>query len=422
MIVLKDKKDYDRIEPELRDKINSYICFARWYVPYYRRSLQDFCSDFSRYYEMPLTRDEILSSEPFSFVAFQDRVVRATTSGGTSGKRKMIFRTEEDLERSVDTVTRVFRGAGVKRGDRVAILQPFDMWNTGHHAMAAFQRIGALSFPLGLSGTDEYVLWLLENLCCNIVFATPSRASFIASLCKGRLCLERVLCTGEPILEAHRESVRKAWGAEIFGTYGTEEVDGIAYECEAHDGYHLVDDDLIVEIVDPETLMPAGERTGLLVLSKINRTGTVLLRYAVGDIVEVDEKPCRCGSSTPRLKFIRRTSESLYLYNGLKISLQPIEGAIRSALGFVPLYQVILQGSGGKETITLVIQRGGSEDLRERVLRSVLSSIPDLEEAYALDKTVDIQVVLDESFYSFSMTRRGKLPRVVDRRHRQPPP
>ncbi|MEN3007348.1 MAG: hypothetical protein ABC612_03300 [Candidatus Methanosuratincola petrocarbonis] len=416
LIVLKDKKDYDMLEPELRDKVNSYICFARWYVPYYRRSLQDFCADFSRYYEMPLTKEDILSSDPLSFVAFQDRVVRATTSGGTSGKRKMIFRTEEDLDRSVETVTKIFRGAGVKRGDRIAILQPFDMWNTGHHAMAAFQRLGALSFPLGLSGTDEYVLWLLEKLCCNVIFATPSRASFLASQHKGGLCLERVLCTGEPILEAHRESVSKAWGAEIFGTYGTEEFDGIAYECAAHDGYHLVDEDLIVEIVDPETLMPAGGRTGLLVLSKINRTGTVLLRYAVGDIVEVDEKPCRCGSSAPRLKFIRRASEIIYLYNGLKISLEPLEGAFRSVLGSVPLYQVLLEGSVGKERITLIIQKVGSDDLRERVLRSVLSSIPDLEEAYALDKTTDIKVVLDESFSSFIMTRRGKLPRVVDRR------
>jgi phenylacetate-CoA ligase len=420
LIVLKEINDYDRLDPEFRDKVNSYICFARWYVPYYRRSLQDFCADFSRYYEMPFTKDDSLSSDPLSFVAFQDRVVRATASGGTSGKRKMIFRTEEDLERSVDTVTKVFRGAGVKRGDRIAILQPFDMWNTGHHAMAAFQRIGALSFPLGLSGTDEYVLWLLEKLCCNILFATPSRASFIASLGKGGFCLERVLCTGEPILEAHRESVRNAWGAEIFGTYGTEEFDGIAYECAAHDGYHLVDDDLIVEIVDPETLMPAGGRTGLLVLSKINRTGTVLLRYAVGDIVEVDEKPCRCGSSAPRLKFIRRASESIYLYNGLKISLQPIEGAIRSVLGSVPIYQIILEGGGGKERMRLIIQKSGSDDVRDQVLRSVLSSIPDLEEAYALDKTVDIQVVLDGSFSSFSTTRRGKLPRVVDRRQSPP--
>ncbi|MEJ5292831.1 MAG: hypothetical protein WHS82_04455 [Candidatus Methanosuratincola sp.] len=419
MLVLKDKEDYGRLGPELRDKVNSYICFARWYVPYYRRSLQDFCLDFSRYYEMPLTSEERLSSDPFSFVAFQDRVVRATTSGGTAGKRKIIFRTEEDLERSVGTVTKVFRGAGVKRGDRIAILQPFDMWNTGHHAMAAFQRIGALSFPLGLSGTDEFALSILEELCCNVVFATPSRISLLASLSKREPCMQRVLCTGEPILEAHRESVRKAWGAEIFGTYGTEEVDGIAYECEAHDGYHIVDEDLIVEIVDPETLMPAGKGSGLLVLSKINRTGTVLLRYPVGDIVEVDEKPCRCGSTAPRLKFVRRTTESLYLYNGLKVSLQSIEASLRSVLGQVPLYQVILQRDGGKETLTLVVQAKRSEDLGDRILKSVLSSIPDLEEAYLVDKSVAIKLVIDDSFSPFYVTQRGKLPKVVDRRQPQ---
>lgn len=419
LLVLKDRSDYDRLGSELKDNINAYVCFARWYVPYYKKALRDFCMDFSRYYEMPLTKGESLSSDPLSFVAFQDKVVRATASGGTSGKRKIIFRTEEDLERSIDTVTRVFRGAGVKKGDKVAILQPFDMWNTGHHAMAAFQRIGSLSFPLGLSGTDEYILWLLRKFCCNILFSTPSRASYLASLSKDGACLDRVICTGEPVLDSHREHVRKAWGAEIFGTYGTEEFDGIAYECRAHDGYHIVDEDLIVEIIDPETLMPEGRNVGLLVLSKINRTGTVLLRYLVGDIVEVDDSPCMCGSSAPRLKFIRRSSESIYLRDGLKIPLQTVEDAIRDALGSLPIYQIMLQSSGNKEFLTVIVQARHSDNAKKRILDSLVSSIPDLEEACILDKSVEIQVVLNDSFSSFYVTKRGKLPRLVDQRHLQ---
>ncbi|MCX8182610.1 MAG: hypothetical protein N3D12_05780 [Candidatus Methanomethyliaceae archaeon] len=415
MIVITDKKDYALVEPKFKANINSYIDFARQNVPYYRKTISSL-ADFDKYYEIPLIAEDNLSSDPLSFVAFRDRVVRATTSGGTSGKRKILFRTKEDLKRSIDVVTRLFRGLGVKKGDRIAILQPFDMWNTGHHAMAAFQRIGALSFPVGLSGTDEYVLWLIEKFCCNIVFSTPSRASLLASLGNKIKSIEKVICTSEPILEAHRNAVRKGWGAEIFGTYGTEEFDGIAYECEAHQGYHIVDDDLIIEILDPNLLMPTGVKIGLLVLSKINRTGTVLLRYPVGDIVEIDETTCKCGCKSPRLKFLGRTSESIYLYNGLKITLQSIEEAIRSVLGFLPLYQIVVKGEGGKESLTLMIQQSRSEELGSRILRALLSSVPDMEDAYALDKSLDLRIVMEESLSSFFITRRGKMPRVIDRR------
>jgi len=417
LIVIKDEKEYALAEPGAREKINKYISFARQKVPFYRETIAPGAS-FERYFEVPLTSEESLSKDPLSFVALSDRVVRATTSGGTSGRRKIIFRTKEDLERSLYTVTKIFRGLGVRAGDRIAILQPFDMWNTGHHAMAAFEKIGALSFPVGLSGTDEYVLWLLEKFKCDTVFSTPSRASLLASMGNKLKFIKRVICTGEPILEAHRKAVREAWDAEIFGTYGTEEFDGVAYECEAHQGYHIVDDDLIVEIADPDLRVPTGGKTGLLVMSKINRTGTVLLRYPVGDIAEVDEAPCRCGSGSPRIILLGRVSETLFLYNGLKITINAVEEAIKSALGTLPLYQLVVQGEKDKESLVLVVQHAPSEETRGRILRSILSSLPDLEEAYTMDKSVDLRVILDSSFSSFFITRRGKLPRVVDRRQK----
>lgn len=417
MIVVKDKKDYALVDPELRGKINRYIEFACQHVPYYERTIGSGFS-FENYFEIPLTPEDSLSRDPLSFVAYKERVVRATTSGGTSGRRKILFRTEEDLERSIDTVTKVFRGLGVEEGDRIAILQPFDMWNTGHHAMRAFEQIGTLSFPVGLSGTDEYVLWLLEKFQCDTVFSTPSRATLLASLGRGLKFIERVICTGEPILEAHRNAVRDGWGAEIFGTYGTEEFDGIAYECEAHQGYHIVDEDLIVEIVDPVLGVPTGSGKGLLVLSKINRTGTVLLRYPVGDIVEIDETPCKCGSRSPRIIFHERVSETLYLYNGLKIAIKAVEDAIKSVIGSLPLYQIVVQGGRGGESITLILQHTYSEEIKGKILRSLFSSLPDLEEAYSLDKSIDLNIIMDESFSSFYMTRRGKLPRVIDKRQR----
>lgn len=77
-----------------------------------------------------------------------------------------------------------------------------------------------------------------------------------------------------------------------------------AGECAAQRGYHVAEDDLAVEVVDPRsgTPRPDGER-GALVLTTLCRS-LVLVRFDTGLHATLDRAPCACGETHARLCFV----------------------------------------------------------------------------------------------------------------------
>ncbi len=94
-----------------------------------------------------------------------------------------------------------------------------------------------------------------------------------------------------------------ALGCEVFAHSGlTETGFGGGVECGAHQGYHLREADLFVEIVDPGTgrPLPDGE-PGEIVVSTLCRLAMPLIRYRTGDLGHLLPGPCVCGSPFRRL-------------------------------------------------------------------------------------------------------------------------
>ena len=60
--------------------------------------------------------------------------------------------------------------------------------------------------------------------------------------------------------------------------------------------------DLVVEIIDPDTLEPVPEGVfGELVLSTLNREGMPIIRYRTRDITRILPGACLCGRAHKRL-------------------------------------------------------------------------------------------------------------------------
>lgn len=56
------------------------------------------------------------------------------------------------------------------------------------------------------------------------------------------------------------DDIERTWGCKVYQHYGMTEMGyGGAVECSVHDGYHLRETDLFVEIVDPETDAPLSD-------------------------------------------------------------------------------------------------------------------------------------------------------------------
>ena len=160
---------------------------------------------------------------------------------------------------------------------------------------------------------------------------------------------------GEAAPRGMRDDIRmrlENMGADrpfISNSYGCTEMQGAMPECEEFSGCHSPDPGLyFFEVVDEKTgeRLPDGE-VGLLCITHLNRTGTVLLRYVIGDNAAITHEPCPlCGRTGMRMQvavgstYASRTSELINL-KGTLINPEIMRDEIANTAG-VAEYQIVM--------------------------------------------------------------------------------
>jgi phenylacetate-CoA ligase len=95
----------------------------------------------------------------------------------------------------------------------------------------------------------------------------------------------------------------------VFDRGGREDLSGLAYECEAHDGRHIVAESYIVEILKEDGRAARPGEVGELVVTDLNSFSVPLIRYQTGNVVmAMDDVPCVCGRGLPRVVGVRPTT------------------------------------------------------------------------------------------------------------------
>ena len=118
---------------------------------------------------------------------------------------------------------------------------------------------------------------------------------------------------------------------EINVAYGLSEIQGGLVECAHGFGYHNPSpDQFLFECIDVESKMPAPEgQEGLILLSHLDRRGTVLLRYAVGDVARISSERCpNCGMLTERIVSMPHRFDGLVKVKGMLVNPQLLVDAV----------------------------------------------------------------------------------------------
>jgi phenylacetate-CoA ligase len=124
-----------------------------------------------------------------------------------------------------------------------------------------------------------------------------------------------IMSSAQMLPDESRRIIEENFGCNVYDKYGAREFGGgLAYQCEAQEGYHVVSECAIIEIVkDGKTVAP-GE-TGEVVITELNNFSVPLIRYRVGDLaVQMDpHQPCRCGRGLPRIGKIQGRIQSMII-------------------------------------------------------------------------------------------------------------
>jgi phenylacetate-CoA ligase len=129
-----------------------------------------------------------------------------------------------------------------------------------------------------------------------------------------------IISSAQVLPDDSRATIEQAFGTRVFDKYGSREFSGIAYECEAHAGHHVVAESYIVEVLKDGAPARPGEM-GEIVITDLNNYCMPFIRYRIGDLaIAVDPaEPCPCGRGLPRLGKIEGRVQSLIVGAGGRV-------------------------------------------------------------------------------------------------------
>lgn len=261
--------------------------------------------------KLPFTTKEELRQDPWALLACDKKDILIHVSTGTTGGKE-IYKLHTWREYYLNHCIIYPELFPVERGDICFVALPYEMSVAGlnFHNKFIIGYQGAV-MPSGKGGaysTPEKTVKVMRDLKPKFLATTPSYAITLAeaaaeaSLDLPGLQLKKIWLMAEGCSPALRERVERIWGATVNLSYGSLECDTLGTQCDAHNGYHINQGHLLLEIVDPSTgkVLGPGE-TGEIVATPLLHFDTPLIRYRTQDLGYLDPAPCGCGVPSPRL-------------------------------------------------------------------------------------------------------------------------
>ena len=303
-------------------------------------------------------------------------LINATS--GTTGMPTLYTSTKHDLTVMNELQARKFWRLGLRPGDRVLHGFSLSLFVGGIPVIEAMRNYGLCVIAVGAEAGSRRLLETAVLTRPRVLACTPSLAEYLVEKAPEylghsvrELGIEILICGGEPGagLPEMRQRLETAYGARIYDFIGaTHTFHGMSCDLEEYQGMHLISEDYcILELLDPVTKQVMEIEDGVIgekVFTYLDFRGTPLLRYAIGDILQVFTKPCECGWPGLRFKIIGR-SDDMLIVKGVNV----FPAAIRNVVAqFAPRttghMRVVLDQSGHRVTPPLRLTVEHSDDVK----------------------------------------------------------
>jgi phenylacetate-CoA ligase len=351
----------DRMRELQFDRLSKQVRYAYDNVPMYKRRFDEagVSPDITRLEDiqnLPYTvKDDLRDHYPYGILARpMSEVVRIHASSGTTGKATVVTYTQHDLDTWTNMMARNFTAAGVGREDVVHNAYGYGLFTGGLGFHYGAERVGAKVLPVS-AGNTKRQLKMMKDMGSTVLCCTPSYAVYLTEVApkegydpKEDLNLKVGLFGAEAWSEEARKTIEETFGLKAYDTYGLSEIygPGVGGECQHQKGLHIWEDEVMIEIVDPDTgkWLEPGE-LGEIVLTMLGRETMPLLRYRTKDLGWVSVDECECGRTSTRLMEIRGRSDDMLIIGGVNIFPSQIESVLYDIPELGDQYQILVDRS-----------------------------------------------------------------------------
>ena len=279
----------------------------------------------------------------------EDDVVYMATSSGSTGVPTMSPFNQKDFDDFMHAEARLFWQAGMRPNDRYLHGMNFALYVGGPCVIGA-QELGALGIWVGAVPSDR-LLWAMKQYQPTYFWSSPSYAWQLGqkAIEKGYdpktdfASLKHIIISGEPggSIESTRSAIEEIWDASVYDFFGLSDIYGAcAAMCEHKDGLHIIEDQILVEVIDPATgeVVPDGQQ-GEIVYTTLMKRARPMIRFRSGDIGYVNRETCECGRTMTRI-YIQGRADQMFIVSAVNVFPSDIEYIVRQDKGLSGEYRI----------------------------------------------------------------------------------
>ncbi|HEY3734399.1 MAG TPA: AMP-binding protein [Streptosporangiaceae bacterium] len=286
---------------------------------------------------LPFTsKQDLRDNYPFGLLAVpREELATYHESSGTAGQPTPSYYTKEDWFDLAERYAR--KWIGISPADTFLVRTPYALMITGHLAHAAARLHGATVIPgdnRSLAMPYSRVVRVLHDLGVTLTWSMPTETLLWAAAARARgldpgtdfPALRALFVGGEPLSDVRRRRISELWNVPVIQEYGSTETGSLAGEC-PEGRMHLWADRMLFEVRDTQTGQASAEGTGSLVVTPLFHAAMPLVRYDLGDNVEVSYDGCACGWQLPTVRVFGRAAFGYQVWGG-QVTQQQIEEVV----------------------------------------------------------------------------------------------
>jgi len=337
--------------------------------------------------KLPIINKEHLRQEINSVYTILKDKGSLSKTGGTTGKSLEVLYTHEDVQERFAILDNFRNGLGYALGKKTAWFSGKSLLSSSDLKKNRFWKTDYL-YNVRYYSTfhihNKYLRYYLENLIKyqpQYMVGFPSTMYEIAKFGMANAIdfpshtIKAIFPTAETITEDIRQVLESYFKTNLYNQYASSEGAPFILECK-NKKLHLELQSGVFEVLDPDN-KPTNK--GRLIVTAFNTHGTPLIRYDIGDEIELSEETCSCGNNNPLVKqILGRISDYIYSEEMGKINLGNISNCLKGVKGIIRFQiqqnnidSILVLIEKDAEVYNLIFENAFTENLRNRLGKKI---------------------------------------------------